>query len=437
MIALWDNLSALSQDIVLAFLLILPTLCIGTLVLRGYAAWPLVSAILWRFQGANITFMLLITLSIGLGLSLSALESGLRKGIAKSTDKFDLLVTAPGSETKMILATVYLESIDIPLLSGKIFTEVEAHEKVDMAAPLAFGDSYGISPIVGTTADFLTHLSDGKIKGRMWQTSMEAVIGTLTPLEIGEKFVPSHGMSFSSQNGAHAGYAMQVVGRLPPTGTPWDQAILVPIEAVWEVHGLANGHAPDRFGHLGGPFDAEYFPGTPAIIIKAHELWSNYALRSEFTRSGTSMAFFPASVLSNVFQIMANIRKVKSVMSVLTQAITACSVLMSLIIISRLFQRQMSVLRALGAPTRFVFAVLWAYCMSLLTIGALIGAFCGAATAAIVSYFISLQTGILVSAPFGWDEMHYLLSIISAMALLSLIPAFAVFQKSIVEGLRS
>tara|TARA_B110000003_G_scaffold55800_1_gene55830 strand:- start:629 stop:856 length:228 start_codon:yes stop_codon:yes gene_type:complete len=75
--------------------------------------------------------------------------------------------------------------------------------------------------------------------------------------------------------------------------------------------------------------------------------------------------------------------------------------------------------------------------MSLLTIGALIGAFCGAATAAIVSYFISLQTGILVSAPFGWDEMHYLLSIISAMALLSLIPAFAVFQKSIVEGLRS
>jgi putative ABC transport system permease protein len=437
MIALWDNLSALSQDIVLAFLLILPTLCIGTLVLRGYAAWPLVSAILWRFQGANITFMLLITLSIGLGLSLSALESGLRKGIAKSTDKFDLLVTAPGSETKMILATVYLESIDIPLLSGKIFTEVEAHEKVDMAAPLAFGDSYGISPIVGTTADFLTHLSDGKIKGRMWETSMEAVIGTLTPLEIGEKFVPSHGMSFSSQNGAHAGYAMQVVGRLPPTGTPWDQAILVPIEAVWEVHGLANGHAPDRFGQLGGPFDAEYFPGTPAIIIKAHELWSNYALRSEFTRSGTSMAFFPASVLSNVFQIMANIRKVMSVMSVLTQAITACSVLMSLIIISRLFQRQMSVLRALGAPTRFVFAVLWAYCMSLLTIGALIGAFCGAATAAIVSYFISLQTGILVSAPFGWDEMHYLLSIISAMALLSLIPAFAVFQKSIVEGLRS
>jgi len=437
MITFWDNLSAFSQDFVLALFLILPTLCIGASVIRGYALWPLVSAIIWRFRGPNITFILLITLSVALSLSISALESGLRKGIAKSTDKFDLLVTAPGSETKMILATVYLEPIDIPLLSGEIFTEIEAHEKVVMAAPLAFGDSYGISPIVGTTADFLTHLSDGKIKGRMWQTSMEAVIGTLAPLEIGEKFVPSHGISFSSQNGAHADYAMQVVGRLPPTGTPWDQAILVPIEAVWEVHGLANGHAPNRLDQLGSPFDAEYFPGTPAIIIKAHELWSNYELRSEFTRSGTSMAFFPASVLSNVFKIMTNIRKAMSVMSVLTQAITACSVLMSLIIISKLFQRQMSVLRALGAPTRFVFAVLWSYCMSLLTIGALIGAFCGAATAAIVSHFVSLQTGILISAPFGWGEMHYFLSFISIMAVLSLLPAFAVFQKSIVEGLRN
>ncbi|MDG2405559.1 MAG: FtsX-like permease family protein, partial [Paracoccaceae bacterium] len=120
-----------------------------------------------------------------------------------------------------------------------------------------------------------------------------------------------------------------------------------------------------------------------------------------------------------------------------TQAITACSVLMSLIIISRLFQRQMSVLRALGAPTRFVFAVLWSYCMSLLTIGALIGAFCGAAGAAIVSHFVSLQTGILISAPFGWGEMHYFLSFISIMAVLSLLPAFAVFQKSIVEGLQN
>ena len=120
MITFWDNLSALSQDIVLALFLILPTMCVGALVIRGYALWPLVSAIIWRFRGPNITFILLITLSVALSLSISALESGLRKGIAKSTDKFDLLVTAPGSETKMILATVYLEPIDIPLLNGEI-----------------------------------------------------------------------------------------------------------------------------------------------------------------------------------------------------------------------------------------------------------------------------------------------------------------------------
>ena len=41
----------------------------------------------------------------------------------------------------------------------------------------------------------------------------------------------------------------RVVGRLPRFGSAWDRAILVPIEAVWEVHGLGNGHAED--GRIG------------------------------------------------------------------------------------------------------------------------------------------------------------------------------------------
>lgn len=436
MMALWDSLSALTQDYALLVMLLLPSFCIGAFVLRGYAPWPLVGAILWRFRGSNISFVLLVTVSVGMGLGLSALERGLRQSMAASTDKFDLLVTAPGSKTQMMLATVFLEPTDMALLNGTVFTQIAAHENVAFAAPLAFGDSYGLAPLVGTTANFINHFSNGQIQGRLWQSSKDALIGALAPLEIGQDFIPNHGVGLTSEGGVHGGDPLHVVGRMPPTGTPWDQAILVPIETVWDIHGLANGHAPDRVAQIGGPFDAAYFPGTPVIIIQAKDLWSNYALRSEFTRKGLSMAFFPATVLGNLFRVMAHIRTTVSVMSVLTQAITVASVLLSLLIISRLFQRQMSLLRALGAPKRFAFAVFWLYCIFLLAAGAFFGFIVGMFTATSLSYLVGTQTGTLITAPFSWVEIHYLAGFISIMAMLALLPALTVFQKSIIAGLR-
>ena len=96
---------------------------------------------------------------------------------------------------------------------------------------------------------------------------------------------------------------------MAPTGTPWDRSILIPVETVWETHGLANGHAPSDEGRIGPPFDAEHFPGTPAVVVRASELWANYALRSEFTLDGETMAFFPGTVLSNLYIVMGDVRQ--------------------------------------------------------------------------------------------------------------------------------
>jgi putative ABC transport system permease protein len=165
-------------------------------------------------------------------------------------------------------------------------------------------------------------------------------------------------------------------------------------------------------------------------------LWANYALRSEFTTDRT-MAFFPGTVLSNLYRVLGDIRQAMSLMTLVTQSLVAASVLLGLFILSRLFQRQLALLRALGAPARFVFAILWSYGAVLLVIGATSGAVLGMIAAAALSRVVSARTGILVSAPIGWSEIHYLAGFISLMTLLSLLPALAAFRKSIVAGLRS
>ena len=139
----------------------------------------------------------------------------------------------------MMMAAVYLQPTDVGLIDGFTYEDISSHENVAIAAPLAFGDSFQGAPVVGTTADFVEHLANGEIEGRLWEATYEGIAGADVPLEIGSEFEPAHGVGDVVDEGAHAGAAIRVVGRMSRTGSPWDKAIMVPVESVWEVHGLA------------------------------------------------------------------------------------------------------------------------------------------------------------------------------------------------------
>ncbi|MBE9638303.1 FtsX-like permease family protein [Salipiger mangrovisoli] len=456
---IWDSLPGAAQDLALLIALLVPALITGLLVLRGYAPWPLLRGFLGRFRWSALLFVLLIAISTGMGIGLLAQERGLRRGTAQAADKFDLIVAAPGSELTALFASVFLQPSDMGLVSGNAFAEIAGHSEVEIAAPLAFGDSHGAAPVVGTTAEFLRHLSGNRVEGRLWHDHAEAVIGALVPLEIGEGFTPAHGIGDAAEPEAHGGApdgdevdhgqtdahahshdhggALTVVGRMAPTGSPWDRAILIPVEFVWEIHGLANGHAPEREAQIGPPFDAEYFPGTPAVVVRARALWANYALRSEFTRDGETMAFFPGAVLSGLYRVMGDVRQAMSLMALVTQGLVAASVLTGLFILTRLFRRQIALLRALGAPRRFVFATVWVFCAALLLCGALLGLLVGWGAAELLSRVVSARTDIAISALPGWTELHLLAGFVSLSMLLSLLPAAVVLRQPVVDGLRS
>ncbi|WP_108260075.1 FtsX-like permease family protein [Mangrovicoccus ximenensis] len=434
---LWASLPALAQDILVTLALLSPLAVCAAVLLRGFAPLPLVRAVLFRFRWANLIFVLLIAVSVGMGIGVIAQERGLRRGMALAADKFDLVVSAPGSEMTMMLATVFLQPSDVPLLGGRIYDEIARHENVDIAAPLAFGDSYGESPVVGTTADFVTHLGDGRLEGRIWQHHSEAIAGAASGLAIGDSFTPAHGAGAGADAHAHEGQGFTVTGLLPRSGTPWDRALLIPVEAVWEVHGLANGHAPERADQIGPPFDPDYFPGTPAVLVKAEALWANYALRSEFTRDAETMAFFPGTVLSELYRVMGDLRQAMSLMSAVTQILVAASVLLGLFILTRLFQRQTAMLRALGAPARFVMAVIWSYGATLLCAGTAAGIAAGYAAAAALSRIVTLRTDMLVEATITWPEIHLAAGFLAATSLLSLLPALVVLRQPVAEGLRA
>lgn len=431
----WAALPPGLQDLLIALALLVPGLLAGALVLRGMAPWGLTGALLRRFGWVNLLFVLLIAVSVGLGVGLVAQERGLRQGSARAAEKFDLIVAAPGSEVTAMLAAVYLQPSDMPLLTGAQYAEIAGAEGVDFAAPIAFGDSFGAAPVVGTTAAFVTHLAGPLADGRLFASESEAVAGAFVPLRIGETFTPAHGHGPAAETDAHAGSGYTVTGRMAPTGSPWDRAILVPVEGVWAVHGLANGHAPG-LAQIGPPFDPAYMPGTPVVLVRATELWGNYALKSRFTRPDM-MAFFPGTVLAQLHGLMRELRAAMSVLAVLTQVLVTLSVLIGLMILVRLIARSLAVLRAIGAPVRFVFAVVWSFSAALVLTGAALGLGLGWAAARLLSAIVTARTDVLVTASLGWAELHLVAGFVSLTLALALLPAWAAIRRPLLSDLRT
>lgn len=195
--------------------------------------------------------ILLVALATALGVAVTLQERSLRLGSARAADKFDLVVGAAGSETQLILSSIFLQPAPLPLVDGAVLTKLAADPRVTWAAPVGFGDSHAGYPIIGTTTHLISGTTTGFSQGKMFALEGEAVLGAAVDLSVGAEIKPMHGTAETGGH-THAGAAYKVVGKLQPTGTPWDRAILVPIQAVWHVHGLGaehGHHEEDEHGH--------------------------------------------------------------------------------------------------------------------------------------------------------------------------------------------
>src|SRR5262249_25417122 len=149
---------------------------------------------------------------------------------------------------QLVLTTVYLQPAMLDLVPGLTLKELGSDPGVVYAAPLLFGDSYRGRPIIGATGDLVTQAGQAPLaNGRPFASTREVVIGADVPLRLGDHFAPTHGQPTSAGGlrdaPAHDDHLFTVVGRMTPRGSPWDRAIIAPVEALWEIHARPRGHA--------------------------------------------------------------------------------------------------------------------------------------------------------------------------------------------------
>ncbi|WP_445680974.1 FtsX-like permease family protein [Radicibacter daui] len=439
---------------------------------------PLVRAHLKQSPVSSLALAALIALAAALGVAVSAQDRALRAGSAAAARPFDIVVGAPGSETQLVLSTVFLQPASLELMPAGLLARLATDERVKFAAPIGFGDSWHGHSIVGTSADFIASLAGTLPEGRMFGHIGEAVVGARVPLQVGEHFLPTHGQFASAEaeavalgNDDHDGDGhdaddhdhehedgepageehhhhaeVNIVGRLAPTGGPWDQAILVPIEATWWVHGLPVGHPldaaatdidhPDPDGiPVGPPWDEKLLSGVPAIVVKPVSFSAAYGLRADY-RSAESIAVFPAEVLVQLYGLLGNVRDILAGLSIMTQALVIGAVLVAVLALTVRRRRTFGVLRAMGATRAYIFSLIWCEVALLVAGGALAGLGLGYGAAAGLSRLVSGKTDMAMTVSLGLPELSLAGIIILVGLILATVPAFLIYREPVTRALR-
>ncbi|MBZ6074843.1 ABC transporter permease [Microvirga puerhi] len=410
-----------------------------------------------RLWVGSLVVVLLIAGATALGMAVNLQERALRLGSARAAERFDLVIGAAGSDTQLVLSAVFLQPSPLTLLPGSVLQALTTDPRVAMAAPVGFGDSFDGMPVVGTTAAFV--LDNGRetlLEGRAFDAVPEAVIGANVPLAIGDQVKPLHGLPGEGGH-THGELSYSVVGRMRETGTPWDRAILVPIEGVWRIHHLGEGHegasvsehadaadhdhehdADDAEAHGAGRIGPPWVnpPGIPAIIVKAKTIADAYRLRSEY-RKDTTLGVFPAEVLTRLFSTLGDVRKVLSVIAMATQALVAAAIVLVCVVHLAQRRRQLAALRALGAPRSAIFALVWSELLALVAVGVASGVALGYVGARVFAQWLSQASGIVGPVMLTMQDVWLAFGLLAIAAIMATIPGVMAYRQSTAVALRA
>lgn len=407
-----------------------------------------------RFWSGALAVVVLIALSVALSVTVTLQERAVRLGSARAAEKFDLLVGAAGSETQLALSAVFLQPAPLPLMEGAVLSRLANDPRVELAAPVGFGDSAYGHPIVGTTTGLITSLSPSLSQGVMFARLGEAVVGSDVALSMGAEVKPMHGTAEVGGE-THTAIAYKVTGRMAPTGTAWDRAILVPIRAVWQLHGMhgeahhdgdaAEPHGAEPADQEEGHVDAdapldEHFdaqtPGVPAILVKPKTIADAYRLRQEY-RTGTTLGVFPAEVLTRLYATLGDARSLLLGIALGTQAIVIAAIVLVTVMHVGSRRRQIGALRALGTPVGSIVTLVWGELFILFAAGILLGIALGYTAALVISARLAASTAVHLPVGFTFDDLWLVGGFAAVAAIISIVPAFSALRSSPAAALRA
>jgi putative ABC transport system permease protein len=373
-----------------------------------------------------------IALACGLLMTVWVVKTQAQAAFVSTSTAFDAVLGARGSKLQLVLNGIFHLEASSGNLAASDYELIRKHPAVKTAIPIAVGDNLRGYRIVGTVPQLLTNVEyapgkkyavapGGKVFG---EAAREAVVGSFAAerlgLKVGSTFQPFHGLTFDEK--ALHEEVFTVTGILTPTNTPADKVIWVPIKGVQTM----SGHDPKAATDVS------------AVLIQLRAASAGVMLDLMINKQGNRMTFaYPVgAIMADFFGKISWFDRVLALVAYLVALVAAGSVLASIYNSMSARQRDLAILRALGARRRTIFGAVVAEAAGIGALGAAVGFAIYFGLLTLVAEVIRAQTGVVLDV----TESHAVLWIcpLAMTALCALggaVPAVKAYRTPVAETL--
>jgi putative ABC transport system permease protein len=233
-----------------------------------------------------------------------------------------------------------------------------------------------------------------------------------------------------------------VVGILAPTGTPIDQSVFVSLEGITAMHEgwvqgartrIVDGLTEDMLRSL------DLTPKTVTAVfvgLKNRTTLFNVQRAINTARGEPLSAVIPSLALQQLWQVVSVVERALALIAGFVVVVGVVSILIALLSSLRERRREMALLRAVGARSLDIFALLIAEAKLIAFIGGSLGIGVAYGLMAMIAPLVQARFGISLTlgAP-GLFELITLLCVVALAAILTLLPAWSASRNALQSGL--
>ena len=389
-------------------------------------------------------------LASGLVMAVFAVAAQSRAAFAGGPVGFDAVLGARGSETQLVLNTVFHLETSPGNIPWSMYTALQEDRRVELAIPYAVGDNYKGFRIVGTTSQIFTDFE--YVKDRRFsfvgygepfdETLREAVIGSEVArslgLKRGDTFQPYHGLAYREGLSLQHGEQYVITGVLEATNSPSDRVVWIPIEGIFRMGGhVLRGTGEEYTAEAGAEIPDEH-KEVSAVMLKLRSPIAGKALQYEVNGQGkaATLAWPIANVVAQLFDKLGWVNRILELVAYLVVAVAGGSLLSSLYNTMNERRREFAILRALGARRRTVFAAIVLESTTIATLGSLVGFAVYGGIMTVAAAIVRERTGVVLEVFAGHPSLLYTpIAMVVVGALSGLLPARKAYSTDVASTL--
>lgn len=350
-------------------------------------------------------------------------ERGLPAAARQAFGGVDMVIGPKGSAFDLVMCCVLHISEPRGLVPLDETMTRARQPLVRHAAPLALGDNYRGTRIVGSTGEIFDVYHARIARGEAWTKPMEAVVGAEAArqlnLAVGDRFAGSHGLSAGGE--VHSEFPYTVTGILAPTGSTLDRLIVTDIQSVYIIH---HHHEAEEAEEQGLPPPAETPPAASAVLVSFKSPVALTLLPREIDATTNLSAASPALEAARLARAARPAIAGALALGLMFAAIAAATAATALMAAMNARAKDLALMRALGArPAELAgIALIEATMLALATVT--LGFVLATALGSGLAHTLALHDGLMLdTTPKLRDFILILAGATGAAALAAIAPA--------------